>query len=165
MPLSATVFFGLTACSDVLSPSDPGADAAQKGGTTTPTPPPATGVTINPLAGAQLFVDPNSQAKRQADEWRSSRPADAAELDKIAKQPMAAWFGSWFSDVGGAANELVTRAGAAGVVPVLVLYNIPQRDCGSYSAGGASGADAYKAWIDAIGAGVGYRKAVIILEP
>jgi endoglucanase len=47
----------------------------------------------------------------------------------------------------------------------MVLYNIPHRDCGLYSAGGASDADAYKEWIRAVAAGIGDRPAVVILEP
>jgi endoglucanase len=48
---------------------------------------------------------------------------------------------------------------------VLVAYNIPLRDCGSYSAGGASSPDSYKAWIRAFAAGIGSRRAVVVLEP
>src|SRR5690349_8049437 len=46
---------------------------------------------INLFSGAKLFVDPASSAKRQADAWRKSRPADAALMDKIAAQPLAQW--------------------------------------------------------------------------
>jgi len=50
-------------------------------------------------------------------------------------------------------------------VPVLVAYNIPGRDCGGFSAGGAQTTADYEAWIDAFAAGLGDRKAVVILEP
>ena len=50
-------------------------------------------------------------------------------------------------------------------MPVLTLYAIPHRDCGSFAAGGfASGTD-YRAWIDSIAAGLGGAPAAIILEP
>jgi endoglucanase len=48
---------------------------------------------------------------------------------------------------------------------VLVLYNIPGRDCGSYSGGGAENTMDYETWIDAVAAGIGNQKVVIILEP
>ena len=50
-------------------------------------------------------------------------------------------------------------------VPVLVAYNIPGRDCGGFSAGGAQTTADYKAWIDAFAEGLGDRKAVVIVEP
>jgi endoglucanase len=50
-------------------------------------------------------------------------------------------------------------------VPVLIAYNIPGRDCGGFSAGGAQTTADYEAWIDALAAGIGDRKAVVILEP
>jgi endoglucanase len=51
-------------------------------------------------------------------------------------------------------------------VPVLVAYNIPQRDCGGYSANSQSAAG-YRRWVDDFVAGLaGARGAVVvILEP
>ncbi len=117
------------------------------------------------MAGAKLYVDPYSAAKKQADAWRSTRPADAAQLDKIATQPQADWFGEWSGDIETSVSNRVGSATAVGAVPVLVAYNIPQRDCGSYSAGGLSSADAYKMWIRSFAKGIGTRNAVVILEP
>ena len=57
---------------------------------------------------------------------------------------------------------LVNRDGA---LPVFVAYNIPNRDCGLYSAGGARGGDAYRRWIQAFAQGLNRRRAVVILEP
>jgi endoglucanase len=50
-------------------------------------------------------------------------------------------------------------------VPVFVPYNIPGRDCGGYSAGGAQTTADYEAWISAIAGAIGTREAVIVLEP
>ena len=50
-------------------------------------------------------------------------------------------------------------------IPVFVLYNIPGRDCGSFSAGGAENTTDYEAWIDAIASAIGSQKVVILLEP
>jgi endoglucanase len=125
----------------------------------------ATSVAARPLPGAALYVDPASQAKAQVDAWRASRPADAVLLDKIATRPQAFWFGGWEGDVRAAVDGVVTRAAAAGRVPALVAYAIPKRDCGSYSAGGAGSPDGYKAWIRAFAAGIGSRRAIVIVEP
>jgi endoglucanase len=49
--------------------------------------------------------------------------------------------------------------------PVLVAYNLPYRDCGQYSAGGALDAAAYQEWIDGFARGIGGAEALVILEP
>ena len=46
-----------------------------------------------------------------------------------------------------------------------MLYNLPNRDCGNYSKGGATGGERYKRWIDGIRKAVGKRRAVAVLEP
>jgi endoglucanase len=132
----------------------------------TPTPPTLPPPTIgNPLAGARLYVDPYSNAKKTADAWRASRPADAASMDLLAARPQAEWIGDWSGDVRAAVNARVTTATATGALPVLIAYNIPVRDCNSYSAGGATSADAYRVWIRAFAAGLSGRKTVVVLEP
>jgi endoglucanase len=120
---------------------------------------------INLFSGAKLFVDPASSAKKQADAWRNSRPADAALMDKIAAQPLTQWMGGWNVDIGRDVSNAVSRITGAKALPVFVAYNIPNRDCGQYSAGGAGSADAYKRWIRSFANGIGNRKAVVILEP
>jgi endoglucanase len=117
------------------------------------------------LPGASLYRDPNTAAARQAQEWRTSRPGDAAQMDKIAMQPQAVWLGDWSGDIRSASARLVEAAAAAGGVPVLVAYNIPDRDCGGLSGGGGATADAYRRWIGELAAGIGGHRAVVILEP
>ena len=120
---------------------------------------------VNPIARARFYVAPASHAARQAADWRRSRPQDAALMERIARQPQATWFGGWNRDVRADVDALVSAAAAANAVPVLVAYNIPQRDCGQYSAGGARNADGYRRWIRAFAAGIERRRAVVILEP
>jgi endoglucanase len=120
----------------------------------------------NPFAGKKFFIDPNSNAKRQADTWRlQQRFVDAAKMDKIANQPQADWFGGWNIDIQRDVNNRVTQITNAGALPVLVAYNIPKRDCGNYSSGGAVSPEAYKNWITGFVNGIGSRKAVVIIEP
>jgi hypothetical protein len=118
-----------------------------------------------PFAGKRFYVSPDNAARRQADAWRTSRPADALQMDKIAVQPQAEWFGGWNADITGDVRALIDRAQAAGRVPALVAYNIPQRDCGAYSAGGASSEAGYRAWIRGLADGIGARTAAVLLEP
>ncbi len=116
------------------------------------------------LAGAPLFADPGSSAARTARAWAATRPADAALLERIAAAPQAQWFDSQSNraDVAG----FVDRAAAAGAVPVLVAYDLPGRDCGGYSAGGARSAAAYRRWfVHSLEGGIGGHRAAVILEP
>lgn len=121
--------------------------------------------TTNPFAGSRLYVDPNSNARRQAETWRRSRPSDAALLARIADQPMAVWIGSWVRNVQREVNQAVSTITGSGALPVFVAYNIPLRDCGSFSAGGASSATVYARWIEDFAEGIGGRRAIVILEP
>ena len=115
--------------------------------------------------GLKFYVNPSTPARAQADFWRTSRPTDASQIDKIANNPAATWFGDWNTNVQADVDAYVAAAAASSAVPTLVAYNIPQRDCGSYSAGGAGGGDAYISWITGFARGIGTRSAWVILEP
>lgn len=120
----------------------------------------------NPLSGLNFYVDSNSNAAKQVIGWQSTRPRDAAEISKIAKTSQARWFGDWdganiYNDV----KSYVDAAAKTGTVPVMVLYNIPNRDMGSYSAGGCNDASEYATWISSVQRAIGGNKAVVILEP
>ncbi len=127
-----------------------------------PPPPPAPG---NPLTGSVFWVDPNSNAARTVAAWQSTRPADAAEMQKIAGHSQADWFGDWSGDVQSAVSARTATIVAAGALPVFVAYDIPLRDCGSYSGGGATSPTAYQSWIRAFAAGLAGRRALVVLEP
>jgi endoglucanase len=119
----------------------------------------------NALSGMRLFVNPTSQASRAASAARLSRPEDAALLERIAQQPVATWIGGWVSDLKGDIGRITSVAEHNRSVPVLVAYNIPNRDCGSHSAGGEKDGASYARWIRDFAAGLSGRKAVVVLEP
>ena len=121
--------------------------------------------TPNPLAGEKLFVDPASNARRQADQWRGKRPEDARALDVIAQQPQAFWINEWAGNPKSAVSRIVSQVGRVDALPVLVAYNIPNRDCGLHSAGGAKDGAAYKRWIREFAAGLSGKSSVVVLEP
>ncbi|WP_413801948.1 glycoside hydrolase family 6 protein [Streptomyces iranensis] len=97
--------------------------------------------------------------------WRGDF-RDSAGLLAMVRTPHAVWYGDETPEQ---VTRLVRRtarsAGWQGRLPVLALYNIPGRDCGSYSSGGADGLAAYQAWIDAVAEGIGDREVMIVLEP
>src|SRR6185503_13638422 len=102
----------------------------------------------NPFTGAKWFLDPASHAAQQADEWRVIRPADARQMLKIANHAQADWFGDWSGDIQSKVDVRVSQIAATGALPVLVAYNIPDRDCsGGQSGGGAGNAAEYRDWI------------------
>jgi len=111
------------------------------------------------------FVDANSNAAELAREWATSRPEDAAAMQKIADQPQADWFGEWSGEIQSAVDTRVSEITTADALPVLVAYNIPFRDCGQYSAGGQNDPEGYRQWIASFAAGIGDRPAAVILEP
>jgi endoglucanase len=119
----------------------------------------------NALAGMRLFTNPEAVVKREADALRRTRPQDAALLDRIASQPTAHWIGGWARDLRGEVSRLVSVASSTSAVPVLVAYNIPNRDCGGHSAGGDRDANAYGHWIREFASGLRGHKAIVVLEP
>jgi len=130
---------------------------------TTPTPAPVSG---GGLAGDQFYVDPaDSAVTAVAALTASGQTSEAAQLETIASQPDAIWLTDDSSGSEATISQLSATAAAAGKVPVLVAYNLPWRDCGSYSAGGASSPADYESFIDGIVGGIAQRKVVIIVEP
>ena len=159
--LALISLFAFAACdadfaTPVIEAPAPPADTTSRATTVT---------TPGAFTGSALFLQIHTDAQRTASAWRASRPADAALLDKMARTPMGIWLGDWNSDVGAESRAVTTAAAASGAVPVFVLYNIPLRDCGLYSAGGATSAAAYRAWIQKIANGIGNRRAMVIIEP
>jgi len=118
----------------------------------------------NPFAYARFYVDPDSDAARTARTWaRQGRGGDAAQLRKIARTPHAIWLNEGWTPAG--LRGLLGTIRAHRALPVLVLYNIPDRDCGRYSAGGAGSPAAYEAWIRMVAATIDSRPAAVIVEP
>jgi len=119
----------------------------------------------NPVAVRPLYVEPHSAVRARERSWQGSRPDDAALLARIADQPQGLWLGEWRRDVRGTVAARVRAGLRTGATPILVAYNIPHRDCGQHSSGGASDGRAYRAWIAQMARGIGTSPAIVILEP
>ncbi|WP_327719446.1 glycoside hydrolase family 6 protein [Streptomyces sp. NBC_00490] len=112
-----------------------------------------------------FWVDPNSSAAQQIQLWqREGRTRDAARLQKIADQPAALWPAGEI-DPGPTVRAAIGSAAAEDRTALFVAYNIPHRDCGQHSAGGAADADAYRQWIGRFADALGDAKALVVLEP
>jgi endoglucanase len=90
--------------------------------------------------------------------------AGAHALEEIKKIPVANWFSNGTRDEG-AVKEYLAAANASGKTAQMTLYNIPQRDLGNYSAGGAGSADEYMQGIKMVANNIGDQKAEVNLEP
>lgn len=165
-----------SAAARVLVSSDAPAASTPSPTTAAPQPPAQPTVTTAPKVQAQsapsssgnnspFWADPNNFASKQAAAWRNSRPADAALMEKVSSGGAAVWLGGWNADVRRDTASVTDAASSAGKTPVFVAYNIPGRDCGSYSAGGLANGDAYRGWVRSIASGIGNRRAVVVLEP
>lgn len=119
----------------------------------------------NPFVGHKLYVDPNMHSVKQALAWRGQRPDDAALIDKIASQPQAEWLGEWSGAVKLFVRSKMKEYAEVDAMGLFIVYNIPDRDCGQHSKGGAKNGEAYLQWIQKIVDGVDDGPAVMILEP
>ncbi|MER7168613.1 glycoside hydrolase family 6 protein [Micromonospora sp. NPDC000207] len=126
------------------------------------------GVLTQPASAAAdsvFYVDPNASAAT----WVAQNPNDpraAVIRDRIANVPQARWYTTTnTATVRSEVSAFVGAAAAAGKRPILVVYNIPNRDCSGPSGGGAPSHTAYRSWVDQVAAGLGGRPATIVLEP
>ncbi len=156
----------------VLAAAATTAVACGGGGTPPPDPDPEPGTAAPPaddsdsrLAGQELWLDPEGHGPAAVEQaLAEGRPDDAEALAPLAEQPTATWFAAPddpFTQV----QRVSLAAAEEGRLPVLVAYNVPGRDCGSYSAGGATDIDAYLSWVGSFAAALEDRPAVVVLEP
>ncbi|MGA4995987.1 glycoside hydrolase family 6 protein [Nonomuraea bangladeshensis] len=116
-------------------------------------------------ADSAFYVDPQTNAAK----WVAANPGDSRTpviRDRIAAVPQGRWFASYNpSTVRSQVDAYVGAAASAGKTPIMVVYAMPNRDCGGASAGGAPDHSSYRAWIDQIALGLAGRPATVILEP
>lgn len=116
-------------------------------------------------AESAFYVDPSSSSAK----WVAANSGDSRAgviRDRIASVPQARWYTTTnTSTVRSEISSFVGAAASAGKIPILVVYNIPNRDCGGASGGGAPSHSAYRAWVDEVAAGLAGRPASIVLEP
>lgn len=123
-------------------------------------------VTGNPFEGVAFFVPPYTNADQARRRLQTSNPEEAALVAKIADTPQARWLGDWSGEPKTAAGNFMRSAAKANQSALFIAYNIPNRDCGQYSKGGAADPAKYRQWIASLAEGIGKdKRAVIVLEP
>ncbi|MER7343849.1 glycoside hydrolase family 6 protein [Streptomyces aurantiacus] len=122
------------------------------------------GVSQQPKGEDPFWVNPEGNAAKQVSAYeKDGKKDDAKQIRKIAEQPVAEWILP--EDPEKQTRGYTEAAEKADRDALLVLYNIPHRDCGQFSKGGAADGNAYRAWIDGVAKGIGDRAATVILEP
>ncbi|MFC8666976.1 MULTISPECIES: glycoside hydrolase family 6 protein [Streptomyces] len=110
------------------------------------------------------WVNPDGNAAEQVASYVKDGKKDDAELiRKIAEQPTGEWLTPENAEQ--EARGFTEAAAKADRDALLVVYNIPHRDCGQFSGGGAADGNAYRGFIDQVAKGIGDRATTVILEP
>lgn len=109
----------------------------------------------NPLLGATFFVPSYTSADQARRRLAATNPAGAQLIGKIADTPSARWIADWSGEPKSAVGNAVHAAAKHDAVVLFIAYNIPHRDCGQYSKGGAGSAEEYRKWIASFAEGIG----------
>ncbi|MDF3145929.1 MULTISPECIES: glycoside hydrolase family 6 protein [unclassified Streptomyces] len=122
------------------------------------------GISQQPKETDPFWVNPDGNAAEQVAAFeKAGKKEDAEQIRKIAEQPTGEWISPESPEQ--QARGFTEAADKAGRTALLVLYNIPHRDCGQFSEGGAADGNAYRAFVDSVAKGIGDRAATVILEP
>jgi cellulose 1,4-beta-cellobiosidase len=131
---------------------------------------------VNPFEGARLYVNPDYA--KTVKELATAHPEQAGLLTKMAALPTAIWL-SWIADTKDVPRYLddalaQQKSGGQPVVPVFVVYDLPNRDCNAEASAGElpaseTGEARYqREYIDPIAAAFAThadQRIAVILEP
>lgn len=92
-------------------------------------------------------------------------PEAADRLEALRQTPIATWLHHPTNEVGGVVSEILESSSDTNSLPLFVAYNIPNRDLGNWSQGGAGDTDAYIEWVQTVSDAIGDHQAVVVLEP
>lgn len=124
---------------------------------------------VAPHPGMALLVASDTAAAAAADAAADGSAQDRA-ADYLADMPTAVWLTpekSGLGEVGPRVEGLLGQARAADAALTLVVYGLPARDCGRFSAGGLS-PNQYPVWTAEIGEALRTQPevpSIVILEP
>ncbi|MFE9879575.1 glycoside hydrolase family 6 protein [Streptomyces sp. NPDC005784] len=121
-------------------------------------------VAQQPKNADPFWVNPHGNAAEQVAAYvKAGKGPEAEQIRKIAERPTGEWIGPENPEQ--EARGFTEAAEKSDRAAILVLYNIPHRDCGQFSQGGAADGNAYRTWIDGVARGIEDRPATVILEP
>lgn len=120
-----------------------------------------------PLPAAYQIYPHEMQIDRWCASCQHENPELVARVRKhISGRPSALWLGDW-GDAVSQAREESAKAASEGKLFSFVLYNVPDRDRGSYSKGGACSVGDYLNWVSGIARGCARSggRGIFIVEP
>lgn len=120
-----------------------------------------------PAATATAAKDPRVTQRLYVPSWPAQRVDRDPRYRRIWSQPQAVWLTDSYpgrAQVSRVVAQTVREARGQRRTPVLVVYAITNRDCGSYSAGGY-GPREYRAFVDEVARGLRGSRAMVVLEP
>ncbi|MGO9053691.1 MAG: glycoside hydrolase family 6 protein [Streptosporangiaceae bacterium] len=107
----------------------------------------------NPLFAASALLQSNGHH------------AEAAELNAVADTPSGIWAAGQYGEMQ-EVRQVTLAATRTHAVPVIVAYNLPDRDaCGKFSSAAGATASGYRSWINQLADAVGSGDDIIIVEP
>jgi endoglucanase len=117
-------------------------------------------------ATPQLYVYPgNPLFAASATAKAHGHPTQAAELWAVANTPSGIWAAGQSGEMR-EVRQVTIAAGQQHEVPVIVAYNLPDRDaCGKLSGGTRISDAGYSAWVNQLANAIGSRAAIVIVEP
>jgi len=125
---------------------------------------PGAGVSQQPKDTNPFWVNPDGNAAEQVATYvKDGKDEDAELIRAIAEQPTGEWLSPENAEQ--EARGFTEAAAKADRDALLVVYNIPHRDCGQFSSGGAADGNAYRSYVDQVAKGIGDRATTVILEP
>lgn len=116
----------------------------------------------SPFVGKSLY----RPAVQACDLKNSSSPEVAAAAAFVCEQPTARWIIDDMRSWNYPLSTELEMAHASGTYPVIVLYNIPNRDCGLFASQEREvSSEEYLQWVTSIAKEIGEKEVAIILEP
>jgi endoglucanase len=127
---------------------------------------PASGAPAATAAPARLYTYPGNPLFAAAALLKvNGHQSEAAALSRIAQTPSGIWLAGESYDMQ-EARQVTLAAARAHAIPVIVAYNLPDRDaCGRLSTAPRRTASAYKQWINQLAAAIGTGDDIVIVEP
>jgi endoglucanase len=127
---------------------------------------PASGAPAATVTPTRLYTYPGNPLFAAAAVAKvDGHQSEAAALKQIAQTPSGIWLAGESYDMR-EARQVTLAAAKAHVIPVIVAYNLPDRDaCGKLSTDPRRTVSAYKQWINQLAAAIGTGDDIVIVEP
>jgi endoglucanase len=114
----------------------------------------------------QLYVYPGNPLFAAAAALRDrGHSADGGDLYSVANTASGIWAAGQPGEMG-EIRQVTRSAAAQHLIPVIVAYDLPDRDaCGHLSSGNAMTAARYYGWINQLAAAIGRGSVIVVVEP